>query len=135
MGSRPPLAVSRSSLTPPSPRARARARKYEREVEAASARGGARLARYVRVVSRVARLLVRKASEEAGVANNWFKLFRRYDTDGTGAFDFGEIRAIVRKVGARSRDGRRPAGGEGGTGEKGGRLGSEKLVALAADAR
>ena len=71
--------------------------RYDSELAQREKEGGARLARVTRSLYSVSAKIAKAASDDTALANNWFRLFKRFDHDGSGMLDYGEIKKVVRK--------------------------------------
>ena len=70
---------------------------YAKELDEKRARGGRKLARIIAHVHRVAAKIRKAGSQDSAVRDNWFGLFKKYDQDGSGNLDYGEVKKVLRK--------------------------------------
>lgn len=72
--------------------------RYLDELEAKRIAGGSRLNKIIKVVNRVAKQIIVAANRDTAVGNNWFRMFKTVDRDGSGMLDYGELKTVIRKV-------------------------------------
>ena len=70
---------------------------YAKELDEKRVRGGRKLAKIMAHVHRVAAKIRKAGSQDSAVRDNWFGLFKKYDQDGSGNLDFGEVKKVLRK--------------------------------------
>ena len=58
---------------------------------------GRKLDKITRTVTRVCNAVQRAANSDTSVKDNWFRVFKQIDRDGSGNLSFSEIRQLVRK--------------------------------------